>query len=243
MAANILVVEDDADINEIISTQLSRQGHTCTQAFSGTEALMRLDAGGGTLPYDLVICDLMLPGATGEQIIDTVRGVDSALPVIVISARTSTADRVELLKLGADDYLTKPFDLDELAVRVEVQLRHRAKHPESKARDNAAAPESTGGAISFRDWMLDPSSRTFAAKGDFLPLTRIEFNLLETMMRQPKRAFSKQDLFEKAWGEPYAGDDSTVTVHVSNIRAKLKESGTDAYIKTVWGIGFKLDEA
>lgn len=243
MAANILVVEDDADINEIISTQLSRQGHTCTQAFSGTETLMRLDAGGGTLPYDLVICDLMLPGATGEQIIDTVRGVDSALPVIVISARTSTADRVELLKLGADDYLTKPFDLDELAVRVEVQLRHRAKHPESKARDNAAAPESTGGAISFRDWMLDPSSRTFAVKGDFLPLTRIEFNLLETMMRQPKRAFSKQDLFEKAWGEPYAGDDSTVTVHVSNIRAKLKESGTDAYIKTVWGIGFKLDEA
>lgn len=243
MAANILVVEDDADINEIISTQLSRQGHTCTQAFSGTEALMRLDAGGGTLPYDLVICDLMLPGATGEQIIDTVRGVDSALPVIVISARTSTADRVELLKLGADDYLTKPFDLDELAVRVEVQLRHRAKHPESKARDNATAPESTGGAISFRDWMLDPSSRTFAVKGDFLALTRIEFNLLETMMRQPKRAFSKQDLFEKAWGEPYAGDDSTVTVHVSNIRAKLKESGTDAYIKTVWGIGFKLDEA
>ena len=163
--------------------------------------------------------------------------------MIVISARTSTADRVELLKLGADDYLTKPFDLDELAVRVEVQLRHRAKHPESKARDNATAPESTGGAISFRDWMLDPSSRTFAVKGDFLPLTRIEFNLLETMMRQPKRAFSKQDLFEKAWGEPYAGDGSTVTIHVSNIRAKLKESGTDAYIKTVWGIGFKLDEA
>lgn len=243
MAANILVVEDDADINEIISTQLSRQGHTCTQAFSGTEELMRLDAGGGPLPYDLVICDLMLPGATGEQIIDTVRGVDSALPVIVISARTSTADRVELLKLGADDYLTKPFDLDELAARVEVQLRHRAKHPESKARNNAGTPESAGGAISFRDWTLDPSSRTFLVAGSPLQLTRIEFNLLETMMRQPKRAFSKQDLFEAAWGEPYAGDDSTVTVHVSNIRAKLKASGTDAYIKTVWGIGFKLGEA
>lgn len=80
MTANILVVEDDADINEIISTQLSRQGHTCTQAFSGTEALMRLDPNGGPLPYDLVICDLMLPGATGEQIIDSVRGIDSALP-------------------------------------------------------------------------------------------------------------------------------------------------------------------
>ena len=170
MAANILVVEDDADINEIISTQLSRNGHTCTQAFSGTEALMRLDPNGGPLPYDLVICDLMLPGATGEQIIDSVRRADSALPVIVISARTSTADRVELLKLGADDYLTKPFDLDELAARAEVQLRHRSKQ------------------------------------------------------RGPRT------------------NESRVTVHISNIRAKLKPSGTDAYIKTVWGIGFRLDE-
>lgn len=89
--------------------------------------------------------------------------------------------------------------------------------------------------------MLEPSSRTFLVAGSPLQLTRIEFNLLEAMMRQPRRAFSKQDLFEAAWGEPYAGDDSTVTVHISNIRAKLKPSGTDAYIKTVWGIGFRLD--
>ena len=238
--ARVLVVEDDAAINDVVATRLARDGHEVTQAFSGSEARLLLGEGAS---FDVVVCDLMLPGATGEELVGLVRARQEGTPVVVISARTTAADKVELLRLGADDYLTKPFDLDELAVRVEVQLRHRAKHPESKARDNAAAPESTGGAISFRDWMLDPSSRTFAVKGDFLPLTRIEFNLLETMMRQPKRAFSKQDLFEKAWGEPYAGDDSTVTVHVSNIRAKLKESGTDAYIKTVWGIGFKLDEA
>lgn len=242
MAANILVVEDDADINEIISTQLSRNGHACTQAFSGTEALMRLGPGDGPLPYDLVICDLMLPGATGEQIIDSVREADSSLPVIVISARTSTADRVELLKLGADDYLTKPFDLDELVARVEVQLRHRSKQRGPRTSDNRAPHETPGGSLVFRDWALDPSSRTFSVTGSPLRLTRIEFNLLEALMRQPKRAFSKQDLFEAAWGETYAGDDSTVTVHISNIRAKLKASGTDAYIKTVWGIGFKLDE-
>lgn len=242
MAANILVVEDDADINEIISTQLSRNGHTCTQAFSGTEALMRLDPNGGPLPYDLVICDLMLPGATGEQIIDSVRGIDSALPVIVISARTSTADRVELLKLGADDYLTKPFDLDELAARVEVQLRHRSKQRGPRTNESRTSHEKASGTLVFRDWMLEPSSRTFLVSGSPLQLTRIEFNLLETMMRQPRRAFSKQDLFEAAWGEPYAGDGSTVTVHISNTRAKLKPSGTDAYIKTVWGIGFRLDE-
>ena len=232
MAANILVVEDDADINEIISTQLSRNGHTCTQAFSGTEALMRLDPNGGPLPYDLVICDLMLPGATGEQIIDSVRRADSALPVIVISARTSTAD----------DYLTKPFDLDELAARVEVQLRHRSKQRGPRTNESRTPHEKASGTLVFRDWMLEPSSRTFLVAGSPLQLTRIEFNLLEAMMRQPRRAFSKQDLFEAAWGEPYAGDDSTVTVHISNIRAKLKPSGTDAYIKTVWGIGFRLDE-
>ncbi len=242
MAARILVVEDDADINEIISAQLARHGHSCVQAFSGSEALMRLDCRGETLPYDLVICDLMLPGATGEQLIDTVRRADPDLPVIVISARTSTADRVELLRLGADDYLTKPFDLDELTARVEVQLRHRSKrHLPQEAGDGAPRGRS-GGALAFRDWVLDPASRTFSVAGSPVQLTRIEFNLLETLMRQPKRAFSKQDLFEAAWGEPYAGDDNTVTVHVSNIRAKLKASGTGAYIKTIWGIGFKLDE-
>jgi len=121
-----------ADINEIIAVYLARQGHTCTQAYSGTEGIMRL---GGELAsasgaasamdkkhdaptFDLIICDLMLPGATGEELIAAVRERDPELPVIVISARTSTTDRIDLLKLGADDYLTKPFDLDELAARV-----------------------------------------------------------------------------------------------------------------------------
>ena len=243
MAARILIVEDDADINEIIATHLARQGHTCTQAFSGSEALIRLDAAGRALPFDLVICDLMLPGASGEQIIDAVRRADSTLPVVVISARTSTADRVELLKLGADDYLTKPFDLDELAARVEVQLRHKTQRArEVEGGGERDASTTANGTLSFRSWQLDLSSRTFLVDGTPLQLTRIEFNLLETLMRQPKRAFSKQDLFEMAWGEPYAGDDNTVTVHISNIRAKLKSSQTDRYIKTVWGIGFKLNE-
>lgn len=263
MGARILIVEDDADINEIIAVHLARKGHTCTQAYSGTEGVMRLGHGAGgsavteaggahaeePIPYDLVICDLMLPGATGEELIATVRGRDPELPVIVISARTSTTDRIDLLKLGADDYLTKPFDLDELAARVEVQLRHRRlKGPDVAARSGGAAGgdghggTDTARSLTFRAWELDPVSRSFSVNGEALDLTRIEFNLIETLMRQPKRAFSKQDLFEAAWGEPYAGDDSTVTVHVSNIRAKLKPSGTDGYIKTVWGIGFKLTQ-
>lgn len=132
MGARILIVEDDADINEIIAVHLARQGHTCTQAYSGTEGIMRLEgelasASGAASAmdkkhdaptFDLIICDLMLPGATGEELIAATRERDPELPVIVISARTSTTDRIDLLKLGADDYITKPFDLDELAARV-----------------------------------------------------------------------------------------------------------------------------
>lgn len=255
--ARVLIIEDDADINAIVATHLRRLGYTCTQAFSGTEARLVLErsertahadgSGAGAhegdqdptrqsakhTPFDLVICDLMLPGLTGEELVELIRARDAAVPIIVISARTATTDRIDLLKLGADDYLTKPFDLGELAARIEVQLRHagRSGHP---ARDAAT--------LRFRAWKLDPEARTFSAAGQPVALTRTEFNLVETLMRHPRRVFSKQELFEAAWGEPYAADDNTVNVHMSNIRAKLRTSGTDGYIKTVWGMGFKLVE-
>ena len=182
MGARILIVEDDADINEIIAVHLARQGHTCTQAFSGTEGIMRLgagqglaggvNAGGVELPFDLIICDLMLPGATGEELIATVRERTPELPAVVISARTSTTDRIDLLKLGADDYLTKPFDLDELAARVEVQLRHRLARERGATARNGYLPghgaregDNTARTLLFRAWELDPASRTFSVDG------------------------------------------------------------------------------
>ncbi len=235
---HVLVVEDDADINEIVATHLARHGFACTQAFSGSEArlLLGLDA----VPFDVVVSDLMLPGLAGEELVALIRERDAGVPVIIISARTAASDRIDLLKLGADDYLTKPFDLDELVVRIEVQLRHRARHAPGSAGN--AAPER-GASLRFRDWELDTESRTFAVSGMAVELTRIEFNILQALLEHPGRVFSKQELFECAWGEPYAADDNTVNVHVSNIRTKLKPSGTDGYIKTVWGMGFKLQEA
>lgn len=233
VVARVLVIEDDAAINDVVATRLARDGHVVTQAFSGSEA--RLLLGEKDAAFDLVISDLMLPGATGEELVGLIRGQGASTPVIVISARTTAADKVDLLRLGADDYLTKPFDLDELAVRVEVQLRHRGD----------AAP--AGEVLRWRRWALDPEARTLVVapgesgeKGGAVALTKIEFNILEALVRRPNRVFSKSELFELAWGEPFAGDDSTVAVHVSNIRAKLRETGTDDYIKTVWGMGFKL---
>lgn len=231
--AQVLVIEDDAAINDVVTTRLSRDGHVVTQAFSGSEARMLLE---GPSAFDVVVCDLMLPGVTGEELVGLIRGRGASTPIVVISARTAPADRVGLLRLGADDYLPKPFDLDELAARVEVQLRHRG------------TPAAAGGAaLRWRRWELDSEARTLVVTpgeggepGGAPALTRIEFNILETLVRRPGRVFSKAELFELAWGEPFAGDDSTVAVHVSNIRAKLRATGTDAYLRTVWGMGFKL---
>lgn len=231
--AQVLVIEDDGAINDVVTTRLSRDGHVVTQAFSGSEARMLLE---GPAAFDVVVCDLMLPGVTGEELVGLIRGRGASTPIVVISARTAPADRVGLLRLGADDYLPKPFDLDELAARVEVQLRHHG------------TPAATGGtALRWRRWELDPEARTLVVApgeggepGGAPALTRIEFNILETLVRRPGRVFSKAELFELAWGEPFAGDDSTVAVHVSNIRAKLRATGTDAYLRTVWGMGFKL---
>lgn len=176
MGARILIVEDDADINEIIAVHLARQGHTCTQAYSGPEGIMRLgdelasasgaasamDKKRAALPFDLIICDLMLPGATGEELIAAVRERDPELPVIVISARTSTTDPIDLLKLGADDYLTKPFDLDELAARVGVQLRHHLlRGRQASVRDASPSDQGACGNESKKFFQLcDPFAST-----------------------------------------------------------------------------------
>lgn len=239
MATHVLIIEDDADINQIVATRLERDGYLCTQAFSGSEAKLLLERGleahaadkTEDFPFDLIISDLMLPGTTGEELVAAIREHGADVPVIVISARTTAADKIDLLKLGADDYLTKPFDLDELVARVEVQLRHRG---------HVAVSGSAGSTLRFRDWELDHEARTFTAADAPVDLTRIEFNIVEMLMRHPKRVFTKQELFEGAWGEPYAADANTVNVHVSNIRTKLKPTGTADYIKTVWGMGFKL---
>ena len=229
---SVFVVEDDADISGIVAEHLGRAGYACTQAFSGTEARLVLEgARERGERFDVVVCDLMLPGLPGEDIVRFVRATDAATPIIVTSARSAASDKIDLLKLGADDYLAKPFDLDELLARIEVQLRHRGR---------PATPQPGGDALRVGKWTLDRAARTLVVDGADVPLTRTEFNIVELLAAHPKKVYTKQELFELAWGEPFAADDSTVSVHVSNIRAKLKPTGNEGYIQTVWGLGFKL---
>lgn len=216
--ADILIIEDDPSINEVVCAHLERRGYRCRQAFSGTEGLLLLRE----QRPDVVITDLMLPGVPGEEIVRAIRGTDSALPIIVISARITAADKISLLQAGADDYLTKPFDLDELQARIEVQRRHHAERAHAGTAASTAKADGSSQLLAFR-----------AREG----------HLLELLMGRPQKVFTKQELFELAWGEPYSVEDSTVNVHVSNLRRKLKPTGTDGYLQTVWGMGYKLHNA
>ena len=222
--SHILIIEDDTDINNPTAAYLRRQGCICTQAFSGTEGRLLWQQGG----FDLLLVDLMLPGLSGSAFIAEVRKT-SQVPVIVLSARTELSDKVELLGSGADDYLTKPYQLEELWARIQVQLRH-------------ARAGSSGEHLRFRDWVLDLGGMTLTAAGQPVSLTAHEFRIVELLAGSPRRVFTRQQIYEAVWQEEYAVEDKTITVHISNIRAKLRPSGTDGYIQTVWGIGFKLTE-
>lgn len=223
---HILIIEDDTDINNALAEYLTARGCRCTQAFSGTEGRLYWKQGGA----DLIIADLMLPGLTGQQLLAGIRGEDhSSVPVIVLSARTALQDKVELLELGADDYLTKPFSLQELWLRVGVQLRH--------AGAAAAQPSH----IQYKDWSIDPETRTLTVKGNPVALTLHEYEIVALLAARPKKVFTRQEIYESVWQEQAFVEDKTINVHISNIRAKLRPTGTDDYIKTVWGIGFRLE--
>ena len=219
---NILIVEDDPSINGLIAEYLRQKGAVCTQAFSGTEGRLCFGAGG----FDLVLMDLMLPGLSGEELLAWLRQ-KSGVPVIVLTARDELGAKVALLSGGADDYLTKPFELDELWARIGVQLRQAGTPPQS-------------GLLVYRDWVIDPAARTLTAAGSPVELTAHEFDILELLAAHPAKVFTKQEIFEAVWRQDYFVEDKTINVHISNLRAKLRPTGTESYIQTVWGIGFKL---
>lgn len=225
--AKILVVEDDTDINHLICTILKKQGYEAVAAFSGTEAVLRMEMGS----FDLLILDLMLPGMNGEALLHQVRQEKKKeIPVIVLSARASLEDKVQLLTTGADDYMTKPFEPEELLARVFACLRRKGKiDPVSEQK------------LIFKNLCIFPESRKVIVRGREVVLTPHEYSILCILMQAPDKVFSRETLYEQVWKGGYYGEDNTVNVHVSNIRKKLAAvDGENEYIKTVWGIGFKL---
>lgn len=224
---HILVVEDDPDINRLLCTVLTNGGYQCRAAFSGSEAMLWAER----YQYDLVLLDLMLPGLTGEEFITQIRR-GKTMPIIVLSAKAEVEDRVNVLQLGADDFIPKPFDNQEVLARVQAQLRrcHKFSAPAQSHR------------LSFGDLVLDRDAFVVTVGEVQVVLTAREFEILALLMAHPQKVFTREQIYLHVWGEEYYGDDNTVNVHISNLRAKLAKASPREYIKTVWGIGFKMAE-
>jgi len=221
----ILIVEDDVNINNLLKEALSQKGYTCGQAFSGTEAALWLEKES----WMLVLLDLMLPGMTGEEVLQLIRRQGDT-PVIVLTAKDAMEEKLDLLTSGADDYITKPFDINEVIARVQIQLRH-------------AGQEAEPDRIECGGITLDDKTHQIWVDGqEILHLTRQEYAILEFLIRHPKQVFRKEAIFTYAWEEEYMGETKTLDVHISNIRKKLKAVTDKEYIQTVWGIGYRLNQ-
>lgn len=224
---HVLVVEDDPDINRLLCKIAGDAGYDCRPAFSGSEALLLAEK----YSYDLILLDLMLPGLSGEEFIAKLRA-GKTMPIIVLSAKAGTEARVNVLKLGADDFIPKPFENAEVLARMEAQLRRYKRF--------SGVPAS--GVLQWGDLTLDREAVQVTAGGIEVTLTAREFEILALLMEHPKKVFTREQIYEQVWGEEFMGDDNTVNVHISNLRAKLGKASEKEYIKTVWGIGFKMME-
>lgn len=223
---NILVVEDDDDINQLLCKIIKNSQYHPQPAYSGTEAMIYLEK----QKWDLVLLDLMLPGMDGEDILAKITA-NGSTPVIIISAKNAQQTKIESLRSGADDFITKPFDVEEVSARIDSLLR-RYKH--TKETHNQEV-------LTYKDIRIDLEAKTVYVNDVELSLTVREYTILVLLMTSPKKVFSKSNLFESVWNEPFHGDDNTVNVHMSNLRNKLsKANPSEEYIETIWGMGYRL---
>jgi DNA-binding response OmpR family regulator len=223
---NILVVEDDGDINQLLCNVIKKSGYNPQPAFSGTEAMLYIEKS----EWDMVLLDLMLPGMKGEDVLLKIRG-KSLVPVIIISAKGEQHTKVSTLRTGADDYITKPFDIEEVSARIDSLLR-RYNHLKNNEQKSV---------LNHKDISLDLESKIVTVKGVEITLTAREYSILLLLMQSPKKIFTKANLFEAVWNDEFLGDDNTINVHMSNLRNKLSKVNPDEeYIETIWGMGYRL---
>lgn len=215
----IAIIDDDVYIGDMIEEVLKREGYETLRAYSGTEVLLLLEK----IKPDLILLDLMLPGLSGEEVLPKLR----MIPVIVISAKVDVQDKVHVLMNGAVDYLTKPFEIEELLARIAVQLRGRKIVDEQ-------------GTMKFGELQLDSMSREVRVQNKIVRLTKTEYAILKLLISNPAQVITKSVMLERISEDTPDCMESSLKVHVSNLRKKLREVSKKDYIEAVWGIGFKL---
>lgn len=214
----ILIVEDNNDIHNLIKEILEKENYVTMDAYSGTEAILLLEKEN----IDLILLDLMLPGINGEEIIKKVHDI----PIIVISAKNSVDDKVNVLLNGANDYITKPFEAKELVARIKVQLRKKGENKNEE--------------LKYKDMFLNKTSRILYIHDKQVNLTKTEYAILKQLLLNPNKVITKAKLLENIWEDTQDCDENSLKVHISNIRKKIKTITNTDYIESVWGIGFKL---
>ncbi|MBQ8161575.1 MAG: response regulator transcription factor [Clostridia bacterium] len=225
--AGILVIDDEKMIRESVSAFLKKQGYTCHAASCGTEGLMLFQKGG----IDCVLLDLMLPDMPGEEICRRIRAL-SDVPVIMLTAKNQEVDLLNGFSLGADDYVVKPFSLRELEARISAVL-HRWQ-----GRAKAASY------LRFGDLTMDEHAHALKKRGVPVDLTQAEWNILQTLMRDTNRVFTRDELIEAAFGTAYDGFDRAIDTHIKNLRKKLEDDPkSPIYIQTVYGLGYRMGGA
>lgn len=217
----ILIVEDDVSIHNVIEELLKKENYTIFNAYSGTEALLLLEKE----KYDLILLDLMLPAVSGEEIIEKVK--DS--PIIVLSAKISSDDKVNCLLSGANDYLTKPFDGKELLARIEVQLR---------SKSNSNIKET----LKYKDLELLNDNHTLYVSNKKVSLTKTEYAILKQLLLNPNQVITKNKLLDLISIDTEDCDENSLRVHISNLRKKIRTYTEVEYIESIWGIGFKVSD-
>lgn len=220
--AEVLIIEDDVEIAHVLSLMLAKQNIKSTITYSGEEGLNEFKS----KKFQIVLLDLMLPRLTGFEVLLKIREI-SLSKVIVISAKHDIDEKVKLLEAGADDYITKPFDQQEVIARVLVQLRNISENQKPIIK-------------TWRELQVDTSKRVVLLEGKKLILTNVEYDMVNYFIDYPEKPLSKQQIYENLWTGPYLGDDNTVSMHMSNIRKKFSEITDTPYFKTIWGIGFML---
>lgn len=227
--ARILIVEDNNEIQEILRTLLSEE-HEVIQAFSGTEGMIRFEQGG----IDLILLDIMLPGKNGDQVLKSIRQ-DSSVPVIMLTALSDKKLISQYLLDGANDYIVKPFDLDEVFARVTVQLRRNSDK-------QAVEIENPDKLIQqLKNIQFDADSFEIKNSQETIRLAKKECLILQTLLGHPKKIFTKEELYELVWEDTYLPGDNTLNTHLSNLRKKLSQLDPEQeYIETIWGVGVRL---
>jgi two-component system response regulator MprA len=225
----ILVVDDERAVRESLRRALELEGYEIELAADGHEALYRLD---GDAEPDAMILDVLMPGVDGLEVCRRLRDNGSKLPVLMLTARTEVENRVAGLDAGADDYVTKPFALDELLARVRALLRRTSEEDEAEG----------GEAIRFADLELDPATREVNRGGRPIELTRTEFSLLELFMRNPRQVLTRTIIFERVWGYDFGYASNSLDVYIGYLRRKTEADGEPRLIQTVRGVGYALRE-